>query len=433
MIEAENFTTRTPGRVTDWQVVPRETDPVAEFNNYTGEGYLQVLPERDWFDPIELLRNRAWVAENEKRLDDAIALHNESVIRDPSYVSWWLRARIHERLGNYEQAAADYSEAIKYNDHSRPRLRRAECYLRLGRNDDVIAEFQEEVASGNAPTFMQVNLALAWANKGLWQEAIQSVHPRKGASFLWWFRGDLYARAGDFANAKKCFLKAIEEYPADAYGYLKLATLYLMDGDGDAYRMACQLMPVPVGKNMKRHLLFLWLSSLGPDTCPKPDELVPVATRFLDGFDRSELRRLYLSWANFGPLTGQDEASVRLTRAEVAGAALYRAGRYGQAAELLAEAQRIDRNTIGDYRSRWTFFLSMALHKQGRIEEARSWYDQAVDTLRAERISVPENEDPAWPTHSWNNRITVELIRQEAAGLLGIDLEADRPGISNNP
>ena len=121
------------------------------------------------------------------------------------------------------------------------------------------------------------------------------------------------------------------------------------------------------------------------------------------------------------------------TVAEVAGAALYRAGRYGQAAELLAEAQRIDRNTIGDYRSRWTFFLSMALHKQGRIEEARSWYDQAVDTLRAERISVPENEDPAWPTHSWNNRITVELIRQEAAGLLGIDLEADRPGISNNP
>ena len=47
-IEAEDFTTRHPGRVTDWVVIPHEQDPMEFFAGASGRGYLQVLPEQEW-------------------------------------------------------------------------------------------------------------------------------------------------------------------------------------------------------------------------------------------------------------------------------------------------------------------------------------------------------------------------------------------------
>ena len=62
-------------------------------------------------------------------------------------------------------------------------------------------------------------------------------------------------------------------------------------------------------------------------------------------------------------------------------------------------------------------FLAMALHQVGRFDEAGAWYARAVATLEEERTTVPQNEDPAFPT-PWEHTVTVEALATEAASLI---------------
>jgi hypothetical protein len=115
------------------------------------------------------------------------------------------------------------------------------------------------------------------------------------------------------------------------------------------------------------------------------------------------------------PTTEED----RLHRAELAGAAFYRAGDFQQAVGLLTEAPEIDAKPYGTYRCRSMFFLAMALQQEGRTNEAMTWFARARDCLADERESIPANEDPAYPT-PWDHKVTVESLEQEAANRLAI-------------
>ncbi|HSH09461.1 MAG TPA: serine/threonine-protein kinase [Oceanipulchritudo sp.] len=48
VVEAEDFSKRFPGQVTDWLVVPDEHEPIENFKAISGRGYLQILPEKEW-------------------------------------------------------------------------------------------------------------------------------------------------------------------------------------------------------------------------------------------------------------------------------------------------------------------------------------------------------------------------------------------------
>jgi serine/threonine protein kinase/tetratricopeptide (TPR) repeat protein len=400
-VEAEYPTTCLPGRITEWLAVPAEAEAIVEFENYTGEGYLQVLPEGDPSDPVEIIRNRAFAAEQVGQDKRALDLYTEALDRSPSYDSYFLRGLAHERLGDYEKALADFQRAIDLDpdlDKVYPHF--WDCQLRLGNNDYLIETVQPYLSLN---PWLHAKLARARANKGLWREAIEGIPSKTADDKMRILRGDLYAENGDYSNAEKEFLKAAEMDRRSYEPYGRLAALYLLNGNRKAYELCLRDLPELRDMDRNSHRLYLWLSSLGPDTCPERETLKEFVERFLDLFEP----------------TNVDD---RLIHAELAGAALYRAGQFDRAVELLSAAQEIEAEPWGTYRCRWMFFLAMALNEQGRMEEARSWFEKADACLIEERVSVPANRDLAYPT-PWDDTVTVELLREEAAAMLGIRTE----------
>jgi hypothetical protein len=161
---------------------------------------------------------------------------------------------------------------------------------------------------------------------------------------------------------------------------------------------------------------------MGPETCPYPDLLARAAESFQvmptqAGAPVWEGWTLVgrPDWWNVLPVPNPDEAGA--IRRQLAAAGYYRSGQFQRAIELLRQADVSKAVPFGSYRARWMFFMAMALHRVGEVEESRAWYARAVETLEEERVTVAQNEDPAFPT-PWEHRATVEALRAEAARMI---------------
>ena len=53
VVEAEDFSERHSGRVTQWKVIPDEQRQHPDFPGYSGRGFLLVLPEMEWWYRFE--------------------------------------------------------------------------------------------------------------------------------------------------------------------------------------------------------------------------------------------------------------------------------------------------------------------------------------------------------------------------------------------
>jgi serine/threonine protein kinase/tetratricopeptide (TPR) repeat protein len=103
-------------------------------------------------------------------------------------------------------------------------------------------------------------------------------------------------------------------------------------------------------------------------------------------------------------------------RINLLGAVLYRAGRFKEAAQRLAEADEADeafqaapgtRSNVACNR----FFQAMAQHRLGRTREAGDWLKKAVQAM-------DESKAASDLTMPWNRRLTLQLLRREAEELL---------------
>jgi Flp pilus assembly protein TadD len=116
-----------------------------------------------------------------------------------------------------------------------------------------------------------------------------------------------------------------------------------------------------------------------------------------------------VAWAQRAVDLDPDEGNYRNTL----GAAHYRAGQWNDAIEALTKAM-----TLLD--ARWesfnTFFLAMAHWQLGHQEEARQWYDRAVQWMKKHK---PNDEE-------------LRRFRTEAAALLGIG-DSARSGKEKGP
>ena len=96
---------------------------------------------------------------------------------------------------------------------------------------------------------------------------------------------------------------------------------------------------------------------------------------------------------------------------QVLGAILCRAGRFEDAVrQLKSVAKKLDEEISTSPAYAW-YFLAMAHHRLGQSEEAKRWFDKAVARTESEL---------AQESVAWNRRLTLELLRAEAAGLLGV-------------
>ena len=99
VVEAENFSKRHRGIGVDWTIVPSEQNPSISFLNYTGTGYLQVLPEPEWLDVDDFVPYSASKFDYAGRWDQSLAYYDEAVRIDPSADNLYYRALAHERMG----------------------------------------------------------------------------------------------------------------------------------------------------------------------------------------------------------------------------------------------------------------------------------------------------------------------------------------------
>jgi hypothetical protein len=93
---------------------------------------------------------------------------------------------------------------------------------------------------------------------------------------------------------------------------------------------------------------------------------------------------------------------------ETVGAALYRAGRYGKALELLTEAaNRAD----GEPPPSVQFYLAVTHHRLGNAQKALIWLQRA----KAQMTAMPAGGSTP---QAWEDQLRWQLLRQESSSLL---------------
>ena len=90
------------------------------------------------------------------------------------------------------------------------------------------------------------------------------------------------------------------------------------------------------------------------------------------------------------------------------GALLYRADRLEEAVDVLKTSAEEEVNIFN--RTYTHYFLAMAHHRLGHAVEAKKWFQRAV-TQTEKQV---QNESTLW-----NRRLTLQLLRKEAAALIG--------------
>jgi serine/threonine protein kinase/Tfp pilus assembly protein PilF len=207
-------------------------------------------------------------------------------------------------------------------------------------------------------------------------------------------RGGVHAELGQWDAAAADFARAAELKPDSPQAWYFTALARLGAGDTKGYRAACADTLDRFGQtdDPTTALWVTWGCVVAPDAVADPAPLVPLAEK-----------SLATAPANHDFLT-------------VHGAALYRAGRYKEAAERLGEAAayRPGPGSRLPVVYSW-YFLAMAQHRLGQVDEARRWLEKAVRWVEGrEKEGDAASKLPMF----WNRRLTLQLLRREAEALI---------------
>jgi WD40 repeat protein/tetratricopeptide (TPR) repeat protein len=212
----------------------------------------------------------------------------------------------------------------------------------------------------------------------------------------WSGRGIAHAGLVQWDKAAADFEKAAQLLEGDSQTGYHLALVRIHLGERELYRKACAGMIERFGKTSSADTAkwASWSCVLGPDAVHDWGPVIVLAEK-----------RLAAEPENGDAL--QNLAAV-----------LYRAGRFEEAANRLAES----RSPFADARQPLTsilytwLFEAMVQHRLGHHGEARRWLDRAVKDIEQPPPERPE--DGAAST--WNRRLTIQLLRREAEELLKV-------------
>jgi tetratricopeptide (TPR) repeat protein len=334
----------------------------------------------------------------------AEAAYSEALRRRPKLASAWqargvLRAA---RLGRPRDAVADLSRAIELDPTEPGR------WYHRGRTRAALGEREAARADRNKalellPGEWQVLGERGCLYFGLrqWQAALADFNAALdtaggygGAAYLWIARGDVRAELGDWDGASADFRTAAElpprtpTEPLDALACVALARLAA--GDAAGYRLACQGLLSRAGKEGDVSAVQVWACVLRPGSVEAPARVVRLAERLV---------------AN-----NPGDPSSR----EALAAALYRAGQPADAFDRLRGVSRLQRNG-GGLAAR--LFLAMALHRQGKTDEARQVLAAAVTILDRDEAAGARNSS-AGDRRPWYARAGLAALRREAEAML---------------
>jgi tetratricopeptide (TPR) repeat protein len=315
-----------------------------------------------------------------------------------------------DRQGRYREAETEYRECIRFQpdiwtDHRdlgtnlslQKRYKEAEPEIR-----EAIRLVQNE---NYADPELRRLLGDALFGQGRYKEAeaeyregirLKPDDPEPHAAL-----GGFLAELGQWEEASAAFLKGTQcKVPHGRAWYFR-ALLALRDGDLDGYRKVCADMLLRFSKADEPDTAFwlAWTCILAPGAVADEAQAVQLAEKAV-AKDPKKLSYLCM-----------------------VGAALYRAGRFEEAARRLTEATALQRSPHEGPMAYTWFFLAMAQQRLGHADEARRWLDKAVQAT--EEALKPHAEPPGnsvEPTGailpSWNQKLTLQLLRREAVELI---------------
>jgi WD40 repeat protein/Flp pilus assembly protein TadD len=358
------------------------------------------LGYREWKARLDIPWQREQARQHEERENwFAAAFHwGQLAHHAPASPEPWLHLEDACRhLGDWQPALAVCDRLL----HQDPTL--APVYFRRARLRANLFQFHEAAADELA------GLALVGGNPVGWPEMAA------GAAAA----GHEFANRGDWRLAQHAFrAAALWERQGPLHRHW-LAWSQLVTGEHDAFRATCREFYERYRTTADVDTTYRLTAELAASLTPGPSLWrglgKPVAEAILGDIQRSR-NSIIVYTACIIPDHGLPaEELVRLAQGNVTadrawyllddlGAAQYRAGQFAAAIATLEEA--VKRHGQGG--TNWMkLFLAMACHKQGRVEQGRRWFDQAV---------FPQNPD-------WRERFLFQCLQQEAAQLLGLSLK----------
>jgi WD40 repeat protein/tetratricopeptide (TPR) repeat protein len=237
--------------------------------------------------------------------------------------------------------------------------------------------------------------AVAQMRLGRWTEAValmdESIELTTD-NWIWYAdRAGSHVELGNWHQAAQDLATCLELPGASGTASYFHALLCLQLGQKANYQRACtdMLNRFKQLPGTRSATMTIWVSVLGPDA---------VA-----------------DWTSLLRLAEETRAEDETTNINYLGAVLYRAGRFEEAAQRLAEAEALAQQKTSTSRLRvcnW-LFQAMTQHQLGHAAEAKGWFEKAVRAIDGSTTGT----DSLGPRR-WEREQTFTLLRREAAELL---------------
>jgi serine/threonine protein kinase/Tfp pilus assembly protein PilF len=316
-------------------------------------------------------------------------------------LGWALRDQ-----ARYKEAEAEFREALRVLPHNPGLHNDLGCFLRdQGRYKEAEAEFREALRVRPDDPETHSNLGSALSGQERYKEAEaeyrEAIRLKPDFEVAYGNLGDMFATLGQWEKASADFVKAAECKECKGYAWYCRALLCLGEADDDGYRRICAAMLERYGNADDPGPIdyVTWTCSLAPNSGAEPARLVSLMEKAVA---KSPKEHTYVNDL---------------------GVALYRAGRFEEAAKRLTEATTLNPDPSKHKMLDTWFFLAMAHHRLGHADEARRWLDKAVQATE-EALKPPAEPPeksvtaPGTTPPTWHRKLTLQLLGREAKELI---------------
>ena len=331
---------------------------------------------------------------DQKKLDEAIGAYRKAIELDPKDVSAHCNlGTVLQDQGKWDEAVAAYRKAIEVGPKlGLPHSNLGNAFLVQGKLDEAIAECRKAIELD--PKFAQahMNLGVALNEQGELDEAVaacrQAIELDPKNPLAHYNLGNPLCKQGKLTEAVTAYRKSIELNPRFALAHMNLGAALgrqqKFDEAAAEFRKAIQLSPSDATPHMNLGVV-LWKQG-------KLDEAIGEYRKAIELDPKDALPHSFLAWllATCSDLKVRDpQRAVESAKKAVElapkdcncwgtlGTAQYRAGNWKAAVQALDKSRELRQG--GDSFD-W-FFLAMTHWQLGSMDEARKWYEKAVEWM----------------------------------------------------
>nr|AFI78503.1 repeat-containing protein [uncultured bacterium ws156A7] len=377
--------------------------------------FMKLAPHRSsqWYSSVAIYK--IYVAQGKHR--QALSVTDKAIELSPRFSPMYKRrAKTHFQLENFDDSLADLNKAIELSpedlsaltwvspnealacpdegfragylaladkavgllpDSPRPLVIRARIRIAFGQDEEA----EKDLDSASA-TIVRIENDEQVSRDDLSRDCVDV-----GVSFLELKRPE---------KTVELLSKARELGDNGPINWYRSALLHLGENDADQYRHICAKMLTAFAEteSADEARWLAWTCALAPGSLADLSKVVAVAEVAVQSEPESIVYLITL------------------------GALLYRAGRAEEAVERMTRADKLmeepDKAERISPAYNW-YFLVMGHHALGQDDEAKQWLDKANEWTD----KVLRDHDEGTAVLSWNRRLTLKLLREEAEGMIG--------------